>query len=115
MTTPDNRHNTIEDIAELAFSCVVDSANGIYVGQRIAEVCGEYLDPEDRDILLAGPDHEHYCEAWDAAIDIGFTENGHLYSLYSGESGDVFLVDDTWIGDWMRETGRDFWNEYHNA
>ena len=60
---------TVEQIAEQALDCVLDSARGIYIGQGLAKRFGEYLGEEDRDILLAGPDHELYFDTWSDVID----------------------------------------------
>lgn len=50
---------------------------------------------EDWDILLQGPEHEHYWEAWDTILaDAKYQGNQEQYSgcrLY--QDGDLFLVD----------------------
>ena len=101
---------TADKLRENAFDCVLDSARGRYIGQGIAERFGKYLVEEVKDILLAGPEHEHYDDAWTEALDnTEITENGIRYKLDTGENGDVFLVNLSMIESWELETGLDFW------
>jgi len=72
-----------------------DGASGIYIPQRFAEECtGEGwrgVTDEDRAILAAGPDHEHYWDAWSDVIDNAefHSTDGAIYSLHQDD--DVFI------------------------
>lgn len=75
---------------------LIDSHHGIYVPQIFAERydANEYhlygIDPEDIDILLEGPDHEDYWEAWNNVLNDAFSEDGRKY-LH--QEGDLFLIE----------------------
>ena len=106
------RDKTAEEIAQEALSCIVDSANGIYVGKRLGEIFAESLDSETREIL-ADTDHEYYCDTWtDVADNHEIEKDGKVYNLYTSDNGDVFLVDLSVIWAWEYVTGLDFWDEY---
>ena len=67
--------------------CVIDGSYGVYVPQVFAERFPERVtDPEDKKILLAGPDdkNEFYFETWEKVLN----ENPQFLL---GESGDVFF------------------------
>ena len=52
--------------------CICDSDRGIYQGQSLAENLNltEWgIKQSDIDILLEGPDHEEYYDAWQDVID----------------------------------------------
>ena len=70
------------------FECVVDGSRGIYIPQFFAEHYPSCMDGSERDILLAGPEHENY---WDVWSDIQGSEcwDG---DIWQGESGDVFII-----------------------
>lgn len=70
------------------FECVVDGHYGVYIPQTFAERYPEWLDDEEREILLAGPEHEDYWDVWDEVTSWEFEDK----SLYLGESGDVFIL-----------------------
>ena len=70
------------------FECAVDGCHGIYIPQTFAERYPEWLNDEEQEILLAGPEHEEYWETWDEVTSWEFEDK----SLYIGESGDVFIV-----------------------
>ena len=95
-------------------ACIVDGHHGIYCGQRVGsfisglqndahvqfEVVGDdnHLCLEDLEILSAGPDHEHYCEAYSNAEasswmlrQRGTSDNPVEFIIVLGESGDVFF------------------------
>ena len=73
------------------FECVVDGHHGVYIPQIFAEQYPEWLDDEEREILLAGPEHEDYWDVWDEVTSREFEDQ----SLYLGESGDVFILTDS--------------------
>ena len=100
-------------LADHALSCVIDSAWGIYVGQRIGELYSTLISDEHRRIL-ADTDHAEYCEVWcEVSDNIDFTGDGGMhYRLYTGECGDVFEVNTDLIDSWEAATGLDFWELY---
>ena len=73
-------------------NCFLDSARGIYIPQNFAESISldEWtgIDKSDFDILLAGPDHEDYWEAWTQVLDNAESNCGA--TLW--QDGDLFLV-----------------------
>jgi hypothetical protein len=75
----------------------LSDARGIYIPRDFAES----IDPantagiraEDWQVLLAGPDHDWYWEAWAAVCDNGTvqsTVDGKVYAIYQG--GDCWLI-----------------------
>lgn len=74
------------------FECVVDGSSGQYVPQVFAERFPEWMDDEEREILLAGPDHPEYWEAWDSVL--GSEYEGQFLTI--GEGGnDLFILTDS--------------------
>lgn len=77
---------------------LVDGSFGIHVPQRFAKLYPELMNnEEDHRILLSGPEHEEYWEAWDAVLlycEWLGVENGRseVYSLLVTESGDILAV-----------------------
>ena len=73
------------------FDLAVDGSRGIYVPKFFAENYPSCMDGSERDILLAGPEHENY---WDVWSDIQGSEcwDG---DIWQGESGDVFIISDS--------------------
>ena len=70
---------------------VINGANGIYVGARIAELYGKMLMEQqmytEEDIaILSDLDHEDYCEVWACAV-------GDLRETIVEIDGDVFELD----------------------
>lgn len=68
---------------------------GIYIPQQFAQtVRREYVkgvSDEDYKILEAGPDHEHYWDAWaDVCDNAAIEQDGVLYHLH--QDGDLWLV-----------------------
>jgi len=70
--------------------------HGIYIPQYFAESVDRDklsgVSDEDMDILLAGPDHEHYWDTWDVVEQnaILTDSDGTTYGLY--QDGDLWLV-----------------------
>ena len=73
------------------FVLAVDGSRGIYVPKFFAENYPSCMDGSERDILLAGPEHENY---WDVWSDIQGREcwDG---DIWQGESGDIFILSDS--------------------
>ena len=66
----------------------IDGHHGVYVPMEFAASFADDIDVDDREILLAGPDHEWYWETWDK-VSQGMVQGHHIHI---GESGDVFLL-----------------------
>ena len=74
---------------------LIDGNRGIYIprvfAQRYGQYCVKGLNEDDLKILLAGPDHMEYFEAWDNVVyQIQFLFDGQLCEL--SEDGDLFAV-----------------------
>lgn len=75
---------------------LVDGHHGIYVPQEFAKsfnMRAWHVDPEDEKILLEGPYHPDYWEAWDSVLQNAYytAKNGEQYYLFE-DSGDLFAV-----------------------
>ncbi len=70
------------------FDLIVDGHHGQYVPMVFTKLYPSYMEGSERDILLAGPEHENY---WDVWSDIQGSEcwDG---DIWQGESGDVFII-----------------------
>lgn len=87
---------------------VVNDSHGIYAPQVFCEKFSfhdfEGVDKEDWDIVLEGPEHEHYWDAWDnimsrarivlnpATLRYEEGEGVDLVEYYIEQEGDIFLV-----------------------
>lgn len=78
-----------------AIKIISDSAHGIYCPQHCAEVLlDDWFSTRElvkaRDVLLSGPDHEDYWEAWSYVEEHAeYTDSDdNLWRLY--QDGDVF-------------------------
>jgi hypothetical protein len=73
-----------------------DNARGVFIPQYFAEcVQREYVtgvSKEDYDVLLAGPDHEHYWEAWADVVDNATINDPVMGPCYLYEDGDLWVV-----------------------
>jgi hypothetical protein len=74
---------------------LVNGAHGVYVPKVFAEFdLGDWkgIAKEDIEILKAGPDREHYWDAWQNILDNARTlVNGREYALY--QDGDLWAYD----------------------
>lgn len=81
-----------------AVELYADASRGIYIPQHFAQTHNELwnfdkCESDALDILLHGPEHTEYWEAWQDVIDNAFYQlREHKYTLWSGESGDLFSV-----------------------
>lgn len=97
--------------------CIIDGAAGIYVPQRFAEEFAAHwygFTREDLEILKAGPEHEHYWEAWETVLDSawflkGTAENGSVWRLE--QDGDLFA----WCDCADTSDSPEFWRKEVNA
>lgn len=102
----------IEDIYSEAVQCILSDHHGIYIPQAFAQEYYEELmkqfKEDDVEILLYGPDHEHYWEVWDCILNDFEFENGDC--LY--QNGSLYAVDWVAIHKWELEreleTGQEF-------
>jgi len=102
------------DNVELLFS----DALGIYIPKAFAEACyraeelscgseWEGATDEDIEILLAGPDHEHYWEAWDMVLQNATITIGEItFGLW--QDGDLFAVNH----DMPEDEAKEFFGEF---
>jgi hypothetical protein len=71
---------------------IFDGARGIYIPQAFAQSCNEGwhgVSEENRETLLAGPEHEWYCDAWDAVLNNAYWEkDGFKWQLH--QDGDLW-------------------------
>jgi len=73
--------------------CIVDGSHGVYVPQRYAILASspDMATDEQREVLLAGPDHADYWDVWDEVLEqVRVTRGGNEWILE--HDGDVFLV-----------------------
>jgi len=73
---------------------LITDALGIYIPQQFAKNFTDDfpIEQEDKDILLAGPDHEHYWQTWEQVLEYArYKEDGITYCLE--QDGDLFAVD----------------------
>ena len=65
---------------------------GIYIPQAFAECIDlsqvKYVTQDQIDILLDGPDHEHYWDVWDEVLDNAETTDGGVFY----QDGDLWLI-----------------------
>ena len=73
---------------------LIDEAMGIYVPQSYAVRYPHLIESAFCDdtlqILLAGPEHDHYWEAWDDVLRTPVTFKGKKWRLE--QDGDLFAV-----------------------
>jgi hypothetical protein len=72
-----------------------DSNRGIYIPQHFIESCTEGwsgISDENRAILAAGPEHEHYWDAWESVLDSARFKlaDGRVFSLH--QDGDLWAI-----------------------
>jgi hypothetical protein len=87
---------------ETNYFLAVSSSYGIYTPQTFVEWYGDKsnIEPEDKEILLAGPDHDLYWETWlDVVIDCEITFEGKQY--YIEENEDLWLVEEGTVIEWQ--------------
>ena len=68
--------------------------HGIYIPQMFGKDCASSFNGinfEDIKVLIEGPEHEHYWDAWDAVLsDASIVRHGVEYMLH--QDGDLWLV-----------------------
>ena len=73
------------------FDLIVDGILGAFAPKVFAKRFPAWLDDEEQAILRAGPDNLEYWETWEDVTRRAYEDQ----SLYSGESGDVFILTDS--------------------
>jgi len=70
--------------------------HGIYIPQYFAESikpeCLSGVSSEDMAILLAGPDHEEYWDAWDVVGNNATLTDSNGVTFYLYQDGDLWLI-----------------------
>lgn len=82
-----------DEIAEYKHArFLLDGNRGIYLPQCFAENFAEVwgIDAENKAILLAGPDHAEYWDAWDEVLNTTAEWDGATWSLM--QDADLFAV-----------------------
>ncbi len=83
------------DLPESAILYASDR-HGIYIPQYFAESvkpeCLSGVSGEDVAILLSGPDHEHYWDAWDVVCSNATLTDSNGVTFYIWQDGDLWLV-----------------------
>ncbi len=70
---------------------------GVYIPQMFARYTDrdrvKNIDPQDWEIIKAGPDHDLYWEAWDCIEQQAevHCDNGKVYTLW--QNGDLWLIE----------------------
>ena len=85
----------MHDLPETAILYASDRY-GIYIPQYFAESikpeCLSGVSGEDLQILLDGPDHEHYWESWDVVCNNATLTDSNGVTFYLWQDGDLWLV-----------------------
>ena len=68
--------------------CIVNGAAGVYIPQIFAERYPEWLEDDDKAILLSGPDHADYWEVWN---DVQCSEHDGQFLTNSEGGNDLML------------------------
>jgi hypothetical protein len=91
--------NAREDMQDMSKKHLwLSDRRGVYIPRDFANSFADRakvvsgVDVEDWLILEAGPDHEHYWEAWDDVLDnaVVTDDDGTRYTLY--QEGDLWLI-----------------------
>lgn len=76
-----------------------DSARGVYIPEFFADSLDwERIIPNEdvseiKAILISGPDHEHYWEAWEKMLDTTFKDSLTQKEYFLYHDGDLWLID----------------------
>ena len=83
------------DLPETAILYASDR-HGIYIPQYFSESikpeCISGVSDEDVAILLAGPNHEHYWDAWDVVCNNATLTDSNGVTFYIWQDGDLWLI-----------------------
>lgn len=71
---------------------LLNDAHGIYIPQLFAKnfFGFEGIDEEDLTICRAGPDHEHYWDAWDNILNHAYSIDKHGFKYILHQDGDLW-------------------------
>lgn len=86
---------------------ILDDHRGIYIPQNFAEEFDltrwSGITEENKADLLAGPDNEHYWEAWDRVLNNAVHTDKHGYEWTLWQDGPVWIVCDALMDDTERD------------
>ena len=74
---------------------LIDSNRGVYIGQQFAQIYGKHIPEEyaeQKAILLHGPDHEDYFEAFEEIIDNVKIKTVDGVELYLHQEDDLWGI-----------------------
>lgn len=69
---------------------LLSDRHGVYIPREFARLEGWEITDEDREILLAGPEHEQYWDSWMDVVETTFFEDDKGHKWYLRESGDLW-------------------------
>ena len=73
---------------------LLSDSRGVYIPRDFADFGAHWdgVKAEDLEILAAGPDHEHYWDAWDAVLGAAtyVDEKGNVWHL--SQDGDLWAI-----------------------
>jgi len=83
---------------------VLSDRRGIYIPRDFAEVvraftCWSGFKDEDIEILLQGPDHEHYWDAWDSVLGSTKFTDSRDRTWYLYQDGDLWIYNEELMDD----------------
>lgn len=79
-------------------NCIIDGSQGTYLPQAFAQqfdACTTGVDQGDWEILLAGPYHEFYDDAWDSILQDAIITDDDGLEWTLDQDSDLFMVRDT--------------------
>ena len=104
-------------------ACIIDGHHGVYVPQIFATEYGTLFEgggrvpadvqidrrpAEEREVLLAGPEHEHYWDVWEAILDgLEWTEHNGTCRRTLWQDSDLFLITNGIMGELSEFEGID--------
>lgn len=82
------------DLSKATLFC--SNASGVYIPQRFAQEvdrsCVTGVADKDYEVLEAGPDHEHYWDAWADVLDNAKIQDPKMGECYLYQEGDLWVV-----------------------
>lgn len=77
-----------------SMNLLIDSHHGVYIPQLFAQHCAHEwigISPDNLGIMIHGPDHEYYFEAWDMVLNNARHKSLPWLTLY--QDGDLWAID----------------------
>jgi len=85
----------MHDLPETAILFASDR-HGIYIPQYFAESVDRSklsgVSEDDMEILMAGPEHDHYWDAWQDVTDSAILTDSTGETFYMYQDGDLWLI-----------------------